>query len=106
MIMNDNTQPTGIDASSKLELQPVIKDIKKVKALLEKLKAIQKLSYTIKCDTIEFFSDKIIDKLESIYGAIPIKIYLRKVMPPINTPGSINSSSASGFASKIGLTRP
>ena len=38
------TQPTGIDASSKLELQPGIKDIEKVKALLDKLKVIKKLS--------------------------------------------------------------
>ncbi len=33
------TQPSGIDASSKLEIEPGIKDIKKVKALLNKLKS-------------------------------------------------------------------
>ena len=35
------TQPSGIDASSKLEIEPGIKDIKKVKALLNKLKSLR-----------------------------------------------------------------
>jgi len=50
----------------------------------EAIKAVQKLSFDIKCLTIEYFSDQILDLLESLFGQIPINIMLKKCSPPIN----------------------
>ena len=50
----------------------------------EVIKAIQKLSFEIKCLTIEYFSDQILNVLESLCGTIPINILLKKCSPPIN----------------------
>tara|TARA_B100000579_G_C22192976_1_gene559353 strand:+ start:167 stop:556 length:390 start_codon:yes stop_codon:yes gene_type:complete len=50
----------------------------------EVIKAIQKLSFEIKCLTIEYFSDQILNVLESLYGKVPINILLKKCSPPIN----------------------
>ncbi len=45
--------------------------------------AIQKLSLSIKCLTIEAFSEKILDVLEELYGIVPIRVSLTKCDPPI-----------------------
>ena len=50
----------------------------------EAIKAVQKLSFEINCLTIEYFSDQILNLLESLYGSVPIKILLRKCTPPID----------------------
>ena len=50
----------------------------------EAIKAVQKLSFEIKCLTIEYFSDQILNLLESLYGQVPIHIMLKKCSPPIN----------------------
>ncbi len=50
----------------------------------EAVKAVQKLSFEIKCLTIEYFSDQILNLLESLYGPIPINILLKKCSPPID----------------------
>ena len=50
----------------------------------EVIKAIQKLSFEIKCYTIEYFSDQILNVLESLCGKVPINIMLKKCTPPIN----------------------
>ena len=50
----------------------------------EAIKAVQKLSYEIKCLTIEYFSDQILNVLESLYGQVPINIILKKCSPPID----------------------
>tara|TARA_Y100001968_G_scaffold210685_1_gene193880 strand:+ start:144 stop:530 length:387 start_codon:yes stop_codon:yes gene_type:complete len=50
----------------------------------EAIKAVQKLSFGIKCLTIEYFSDQILNLLESLYGQVPIHIMLKKCSPPIN----------------------
>ena len=50
----------------------------------EAIKAVQKLSFDIKCLTIEYFSDQILNLLESLFGQIPINIMLKKCSPPIN----------------------
>ena len=49
----------------------------------EAIKAIKNLSFEIKCLTIEYFSDQILDVLESLYGPIPMHILLTKCSPPI-----------------------
>ena len=48
------------------------------------IKAIKKLSFEIKCLTIEYFSDQILNLLESLYGPVPIHILLTKCSPPIH----------------------
>ena len=50
----------------------------------EAIKAVQALSYEIKCLTIEYFSDQILNLIESLYGQVPVKILLKKCTPPIN----------------------
>ena len=44
---------------------------------------IKKLSLKIRCNTLEFFSEEILNKLVEIYGDIPIYISLRKCKAPI-----------------------
>ena len=48
------------------------------------IKAVKKLSFEIKCLTIECFSDQILNLIESLYGQVPVKILLKKCTPPIN----------------------
>ena len=50
----------------------------------EAIKAVQKLSFEIKCLTIEYFSDQILNLLESLYGPVPVKILLKKCAPPVD----------------------
>ena len=38
-------------------------------------KAIQKLSVEINCLTIEYFSDQILNTLETLYGSIPMMAF-------------------------------
>ena len=55
---------------------------------------IQKLAQNINCKTIEYFSSKILDCLEDIYGSVPMKLTLTKSSPPIN-----------GFNGSVGVER-
>ena len=55
---------------------------------------IQQLSLNINCRTIEYFSEKVIDLLETLYGDLPIEITLTKCSPPI-----------AGFTGSVSLTR-
>ena len=48
------------------------------------IKSIQKLSLEINCLTIEHFSERILEKFESLYGDVPIQITLEKCSPPID----------------------
>jgi len=48
------------------------------------IKAVQKLSFEIRCLTIEYFSDQILNLIESLYGPVPINILLKKCAPPIH----------------------
>ena len=47
------------------------------------IKEIQKLSFSIDCFTVEYFSRKILDCLEEIYGKVPMKVFLLKCSPPV-----------------------
>ena len=68
----------------------------------EAIKAIQKLSFEIKCLTIECFSDQILNLLESLYGQVPINILLKKCSPPINGfTGSVLIEKKRNFSSQI-----
>ena len=50
----------------------------------EVIKVIKNLSFEIKCLTIEYFSDQILNLLETLYGPVPIHIVLTKCSPPIH----------------------
>ena len=68
----------------------------------EAIKAVQQLSFDIKCLTIEYFSDQILNVLESRYGKIPINIMLKKCSPPINGfTGSVLIEKKRNFSSLI-----
>ena len=57
------------------------------------VKCVQELSFKIKCKTIEYFAECILDSLESIYGEIPMEIRLLKCSPPID-----------GFSGTVSIT--
>ncbi len=44
---------------------------------------LQELAFQCKCLTIEHFSERILNELESIYGAIPMQVKLRKCNAPV-----------------------
>ena len=58
------------------------------------IKSIQQLSSEINCLTIEHFSQLIFERLEALYGFIPIQIFLKKCNPPIN-----------GFSGSVSIKR-
>ncbi len=58
------------------------------------IKSLQELSLEINCLTIEHFSELILEKIEALYGDVPIKICLKKCSPPID-----------GFSGSVSITR-
>ena len=55
---------------------------------------LQQLAFQLNCKTIERFSELILDRLECIYGQIPMRVFLRKCSAPI-----------SGFGGIVGVER-
>ena len=49
----------------------------------EAIIALQDLARTIRCLTIEHFSEQILDRLEALYGSVPIWLRLCKCSPPV-----------------------
>ena len=45
--------------------------------------ALQALAAEIRCETIEHFSERVFEVLESLYGALPMHLRLSKCSPPI-----------------------
>ena len=45
--------------------------------------ALQGLAAEIRCETIEHFSERVFETLESLYGALPMHLRLSKCSPPI-----------------------
>ena len=85
-----------LDESSKLDQLDKSIDYSEV------IKALQKLSFEIKCLTIEYFSDQILNVLESLYGKVPINIMLKKSSPPIDGfTGSVLIEKKRNFSSLI-----
>ena len=85
-----------LDQSSKLD------QLDKSIDYSEAIKAVQKLSFDIKCLTIEYFSDQILNVLESLYGQVPINILLKKCSPPINGfTGSVLIEKKRNFSSRV-----
>ena len=68
----------------------------------EVIKVVQKLSFEIKGLTIEYFSDQILNVLESLYGKVPMNIRLKKCSPPIHGfTGSVLIEKKRNFSSPI-----
>ena len=85
-----------LDESSKLD------QLDKSIDYSEAIKAVQKLSFEIQCLTIEHFSDQILNLLESIYGAVPMSILLKKCYPPIHGfTGSVLIEKKRNFLSEV-----
>lgn len=47
------------------------------------IKALQGQASTIRCLTLEHYSERALDLLEEVYGPIPLKLRLTKCAPPI-----------------------
>ncbi len=45
--------------------------------------ALKALAAEIRCETIEHFSERVFEVLESLYGALPMHLRLSKCSPPI-----------------------
>ena len=85
-----------LDESSRLD------ELNKSLDYSEAIKAIQKLSFEINCLTIEFFSDQILNTLESLYGSIPMMLVLQKCSPPIaGYTGSVSIEKKRNFSTFI-----
>ena len=49
----------------------------------EAIIALQDLARTIRCLTIEHFSEQVLDRLDALYGSVPIWLRLCKCSPPV-----------------------
>lgn len=47
------------------------------------VKAVQALVSDLRCRTIEHFSERVLDRLDDLYGPVPMRVLLRKTRPPI-----------------------
>ena len=56
--------------------------------------ALQELSRGLVCQTIEHFSDRVLDQLERLYGPVPVRLELRKCAAPVP-----------GFSGVVGVER-
>ena len=45
--------------------------------------ALQDLARPLCCQTIEHFSERVLDRLEQLYGPVPVRIELRKCAAPV-----------------------
>ncbi len=64
------------------------------------IKGLQQLSLSCTSQTIESFSEHILEFLENLYGQVPIKIKLKKCNPPIpGFSGSVSISRTRNFPS-------
>jgi dihydroneopterin aldolase len=47
------------------------------------VQAVQALASELRCRTIEHFSERVLNRLDDLYGAVPMRVLLRKTTPPI-----------------------
>ncbi len=45
--------------------------------------ALQDQARAVRCRTLEHWSERILDRLEELYGPVPIELELRKCAPPV-----------------------
>ncbi len=77
-----------------LESAALNDDLSKTADYSHAIKSIQQLSLEINCLTIEHFSQLILERIEELYGAVPIQVTLEKCSPPID-----------GFNGSVSITR-
>ena len=58
------------------------------------IREIQQLAFQLDCQTIESFSEHILNCLEALYGLVPMKVSLWKCAPPVP-----------GFNGMVGIER-
>lgn len=44
---------------------------------------LQRCAFNLNCKTIEHFSEKLLNVLEDLYGAVPMRLLLRKMSAPV-----------------------
>ena len=47
------------------------------------IRSLQSLAREIRCLTIEHFSDRVLDRLEQLYGPVPVRLTLSKCASPV-----------------------
>ena len=47
------------------------------------VQAVQALASELRCRTIEHFSERVLERLANLYGSVPMRLVLRKTVPPI-----------------------
>ena len=47
------------------------------------IRSLQALAREIRCLTIEHFSDRVLDRLEQLYGVVPMRLTLSKCAAPV-----------------------
>ena len=47
------------------------------------IRALQGLAREIRCLTIEHFSEQVLDRLEQLYGPVPVRLTLSKCAAPV-----------------------
>ena len=47
------------------------------------IRDLQQCAFNIDCQTIEYFAEQILDRLQSLYGSVPMKVFLRKCSAPV-----------------------
>ncbi len=47
------------------------------------IRSLQSLAREIRCLTIEHFSDRVLDRLEQLYGPVPVRLTLSKCAAPV-----------------------
>ena len=55
------------------------------------IRDLQELARTIRCLTIEHFSEQILDRLEALYGPVPMTLILSKCAAPVPGFGGVVS---------------
>ncbi len=63
---------------------PVVDDLSFFVDYGEAIRGLQSLALNTNCQTIEVFSELILDFLDNLYGSLPTKIVLKKCFPPVD----------------------
>ena len=75
----------SLDLSVQLDLKAaaVADDLSRSLDYSVAIQALQALSQQIRCLTIEHFSEQILNRLEALYGPVPMRVELSKCAAPV-----------------------
>ena len=51
--------------------------------------ALQKQARSLSCQTLEHYSERILERIEELYGPVPVRLELRKCQAPVSGFGGI-----------------